>query len=319
MFENINTLQPVPELTQVAIDYDKVDQGFVADRIAPVIPVNKDSFLYTKWGRESLKDIDRTERAIGVGANEVSKISLTYPTGKVVRQALKDKIADEILNTVANGALYKAKRVKSIVRKLKVGVEVRVKALLDAAAATSAAGAGTGSGGAWDTVTNFVEKDFDFVKQAMRITLGVEPNTVIFNKYVANAIRQNTTVRDMVKFTGGMDWLRTGELPKEFLGLNVILPGVLRDGAAPGAAAAVIADIWNTKSAYFLYLDPESSVDTMTALLQFRNTVESVPYAIKEWRDPDQSANLTWFSSEVAQTELNVTPEALYTLTAVIS
>jgi len=309
---SIANIAPNPELTQVAVDYDKTIQGFVSDQIAPVTPVTLDLFKYGKWGRESLKDIDRTSRAIGSPANNASKLTVSYIQDQVERFALKDSIPDEILSNSPTPTLYKSKRVQSIVRKLKLGVEQKVRTLLDAGSGTAV------SSGAWDVAaTTSIEKDIDIAKEAMRKALGVGPTHMVINKPTANAIRQNATIRELVKYTGGLEWLRTGELPSELFGLQVIVPGAQSDTAAPGAASAAIADVWSAKTAYFLFVDPESGSDTVTALMQFRNTVSQQAFAVKEWRDPDQSANLNWFSSEVCQKVINVTPEAIYNITGV--
>lgn len=315
-FENVQNVLPVPELTAVAVDYSRADEGFIADQIAPMIPVSKESFKYGKWGREELQDVDRTARTIGEAANTVSKLSVSYQTGTVARFALQDGIPDEILNNAQNADLYKAKRVKSLVRKLRLGVEKRIKALV---AATSNS---TGAAAVWSTHSNDnIASDVQKAKENMKLLLGLEPTHMILPKVIANHVFNNAGVKDWVKYTDGVNWLQEGNLPSRLFGLQILIPGVIADGRAPGAASASIARVWDesAKEVYFLFVDPESDVQTMTALLQFRNTGEGAPFAVKQWRDPDLSTNLTHISSEVAQVELNVTPEAIYKLTSVIA
>lgn len=314
--ESVNAFLPIPELTNVAVDYDRRDEGFIVDSIAPVVPVTKDSFKYAKWGREGIKSIDQTARAIGAGANKASKISKTYITGTVLRYALKDDLADEILRQDPNPELLKKKKTEALARKLKIDREVRVKALLDATTNTAAVT------NKWEqAATTTIEADIDTAREAFFLNSGVEPNWIIIPKLVANAIRRNTTIRQLIQYQPN-DLLRTGQLPAPLLDMNVLIPGGISDTAAPGAATAAIGRLWGGKTCYLLFVDPESVADTLTAVLQFRETGGPdgvVPFGIKSWRDPDQSANVSWYSTELAQTEINVTPEAVYTLTGCIT
>lgn len=299
---------PNPELTQVAVDYDRQPAAFLTDLIAPVVEVNSDSFQYTVWGREDLKNNDRVLRAIGAPANEASPMTKSYVTGTIEANALKDWIADETLRSSRNPQLTKNKMVGSIVGKLKRGVEARVKALLDASTNTAAIT------NHWDTAaTTTIEADIAAAKKAMRLKLGLSPNTMVLGQTVAEAVMRNATVRELIKYNpNGL--LANGQIPTTLFGLKVLTPNLIQDNALPGAAAA-IADLWDGETVYFLYIDPAGAGTTMTALLRFRNAGDAQPFATSEWRDPDQSAKKTWYGTEVRETEKVATPEAIYTLT----
>lgn len=307
-FSNQFNELPNPELTQVAIDYDRQPESFITDMIAPLITVNSDSFQYPIWGREALKNVDRVERAIGAPANEVSPMSKSFVSGTIEANALKDWVADETLRSAQNPQLTKNKMVGSIVGKLKRGVEARVKALLDASTNTAATSA------RWDTAgTTTIEADIATAKRAMRLSLGLNPNVMIIGQTVAEAVMRNATIRDLIKYNPN-DLLSNGQIPTTLFGLKVITPNLIQDGALPGAAAA-LADLWDVETVYFLYVDPAGAGTTMTAILRFRNAGDAQPFATAEWRDADKSRKVTWFGTEVRETEKVATPEAIYTLT----
>lgn len=302
---------PVASLTQVAVEYDRGDAGFVQDIIAPVVEVNSDIFKYTVWGREDLKNVDRTERAIGAPANEVSPLTKTYVDGLIQAKALKDFLEDEVAKSSVNPQRLRNRKVQGIVRKLKVACEANLKALLDASTNTASTTA------RWDTgATTSIEADIDTAKLAMINSLGLPPTHMIVSQQVANAIRRNATIRTLSLYNSNApEQLRTGNIPDTLFGLRVIVPGAVQDTALPGAAAS-ISQVWAGETVYFLYVDPSAGAgDTATALLRFRNAGDAQPYATMTWRDADASSKKDWFSSEIRQTEKLVTPEAVYTLT----
>lgn len=299
---------PSPELTRVAVDYDARPQAFLMDLIAPVIPVNRDSFRYTKWGREGIKNIDRTLRAIGAPANEASPLTKSYIDGFIEANALKDWIADETLSSSVNPTKTKNKMVGSIVGKLKRGQEAAVKALLDATANTAAIV------GKWDTpATTTIESDIKAAKRAMRLSLGLNPTHMIVGTTVADAIIGNATIRELIKYNPN-DLLQNGSIPGTLFGLKVLTPYLVQDNALPGAAAA-LADLWDGETVYFLFVDPSGGEETMTAVARFRNSGDAQPYATSEWRDPDVSTKRSWFGTEVRETPKTLTAEAIYKLT----
>lgn len=312
MYENPASVLAQPELTAVAVDYAGLADGFVADDIAPIIEVSQDTFRYAKWGREDLLNVDRTLRAVGMPANTVTRPTMSFVDGVVNRQALKDSIPDEVLNASRNPQKVKNRRVKAIVRKLRVGIEANIKTLLDTGTHTATPAV------KWDAATNVViEKNLDAYKKIMRDLLGVNPNTVIIPQDVVDTIRRDPTIRELIKYNPN-DLLKSGALPAPLFGMNVIVPGAFYDSSNPGAASS-IGNIWAGDTVYLLYVDKGSLGDTITAVAQFRNTASSAPFATKTWRDPDQSANLQWFSTEVAQTELKLADEAIFKITDVLT
>src|SRR5687768_11632611 len=131
--ENPANAIAVPELLGVTIDAFGRNDGFIWETIVPVVKVKQSQFKYAKWRTDQMKEIDRTERAVGHGANEATKIGRDYVTGSTRPQALKIDIPDEILNDATDADEFKAMEIESLVRKLKIGIERHTKDLLDAA------------------------------------------------------------------------------------------------------------------------------------------------------------------------------------------
>jgi hypothetical protein len=306
--DNPATAIALPELTGVAVDAVAADEGFLNDRIVPVVRVRKSQFKYAKWRTDQLREIDRTERAIGHGANEATKIGRDYVAGSTRPQGLKIDIPDEILSDATDPEIFKAKQIQSLVRKVRIGIERHLKELLNAATQTNAAAA------KWDVATNTtIETDVNLGKKTMRDKRGVNPNYIILGQTVAEAVLGNNRIRELVKYNPN-DLLARYTLPPTLFGMIPLSPGLLVDKANPGAAAD-IAPLWDDETVYLVYVDPNATSDTLTAILAFRNTEEGEPFAVETWRDPDKSSKKDWFSTEVSQEEITVANEAIYKIT----
>lgn len=306
--ENPANAIAVPELLGVAIDAFAKSDGFLHETIVPVVKVKKSQFKYSKFRTDQLKEIDRTERAVGHGANEATKIGRDWVSGSTRPQALKIDIPDEILSDSPEPEMMKAMEIESLVRKLKIGIDRHVKDLLNAATQTAAAAA------KWDVVTNTtIETDINLGKKTMRDKRGVNPNYIIIGQTVAEAVLGNNRIRELVKYNPN-DLLARYTLPPTLFGMIPLSPGLLVDKANPGAAAD-IGPLWDDESVYLVYVDPNATSNTLTAIVAFRNTENGEPFAVETWRDPDKSAKKDWFSTEVSQEEITVANEAIYRIT----
>jgi hypothetical protein len=306
--ENPANAIALPELTGVVVEAFAKPEGFLHEKILPIVKVKKSQFKYSKFRTDQLKEIDRTERPIGHGANEATKIGRDWVPGETHPQALKFDIPDEILSDSPEPEILKAMEVENLVRKLKIGIERHVKELLDAATQTNAAAA------KWDVVTNTtIETDVNLGKKTMRDKRGVNPNYIILGQTVAEAVLGNNRIRELVKYNPN-DLLSRYVLPPTLFGMIPLSAGLLVDNANPGAAAD-IGPLWDDETVYLVYVDPNATVNTLTAIVAFRNTEEGEPFVVETWRDPDKSAKKAWYSTEVAQEEITVAPEAIYKIT----
>jgi len=296
---------PDPVLTALAVELGTGGPS-VADIIAPVATVKNDLFKYARWGRERIKDDIRTERAPGVGANEV-KFSKTFVDASVKDHALKDKIPDNVRNNDPDPAGLDAHATEVLVSKLKLGNEIRVAALLTTASKTKAAPSTK-----WDAVSGAtIRKDVLAAKEAFRLQSGMLPNVMVVPPSVATVMKNDSAILELLKYTRS-NLVEDGAIPR-FEGMTFIEPGMIKDSSNPGGAEN-IADIYNSDEVYYLYVAPNAGNDlrVMTSLRQVRSlaTVDQ-PFTALKYRDPDASAYADWISVSCNQIELTIADELI--------
>lgn len=294
---NVRDVRPDPVLTRLAVE---LGQGgaFAADRIAPVATVANDQFKYATWGQEEIKDDVKTTRAPGASAAEV-ELSKTYSTGSVEYHSLTSRIPDEIRNNDPNPASLESRRTRVLTGKLRLGIEKRIAALLAAATKTH-----TTPNPKWDATNATIRKDILNAKQAFRRNSGMNPNVIVIPPAVSVSVFNDTNILELLKYTQG-NLLADGMIPK-IEGMEVIVPGTIKDTSNPGAAAS-IADVWASDEVYYLYVDPQAGNDlgAQTALRQVRSMATTgQPFSVRRWRDPDVSANSDMVTVECNQDEI---------------
>jgi hypothetical protein len=296
---------PDPVLTALAVELGTGGPG-IADIIAPVATVTNDLFKYTVWGREKIKDDVRTERAPGVGANEV-KFSQTWKEASVKNHALKDKIPDEMRNNAPPNAGLEEHATMVLTGKLKLGNETRVAALLTGASKTQ-----TAPSTKWDAASgSTIRKDVLTAKEVFRRQAGMYPNVMVVPPSVATVMKNDSQILELLKYTRG-NLIEDGTIPR-FEGMTFLEPGMIKDTSNPGATAQ-IADIYNSDEVYYLYVAPNAGNDlkAMTALRQVRSTATAgQPFATLKYRDPEPSAWSDWVSVSCNQLELTIADELI--------
>lgn len=293
----VKDVRPDPILTGLAVELGN-GGGYVADIIAPVANVAADTFKYTTWARDDIKSDVRTKRAPGVGANEVV-MSQTFTEGSTEDRGLKARIPDNIRKNDPNPGSVERRRVKVLTGKIKLEVENNVATMVKTASNTRSAPSVK-----WDAANATIRADILAAKNVFRRQCGFNPTHLVLPPDVSAVVFNNSAILELVKYTYA-DLLAKGIVPR-IENMNIIVPGAIQDTSNPGASQ-VIADIYNSDEAYYLYVDPSAGDDleTMTALRQVRSqTSVSTPFAAYQWREPDVSAHADWVAVDCNQKEL---------------
>lgn len=310
------SVAPDPILTDFAVQYG-TGGGFVADIIAPAVPMADPYFKIPTYKNAAIDD--DIVAAIGPrdSANEISRYAPTFVASASKRYALKHGITREVnLAAPASPLGNEQITVEELTGKLKLGAEKRLKALLDAAGTAASAPSVK-----WDATsgTIVIEKAFDNAREAFVKLCGIEANTVVIPSEVAKAMKRDATIRDLRKYTDP-SLVVNGDLPSTLWGLNVVIPGALANTAAAGLAQSV-SRVWLTDTVYLLHVNPSivGNGQVMTAAAQFRYSNWGTPFQSYMWEDPDLSVKVTWVAVEVHQVEAIVCGDAVYRIPDVLT
>ncbi len=288
--------------------------GFAADRLAPVVNLKAPNFKLATYKTGKIDDDINAALGPRDGANEISAYLPSFADKSAKRYGLMAGITREVELAGANPLSQVEAVGAELVSKLRLGAEKRLKTLLD-----SAGTAGSAPSPKWDAANALIEKDIDTAREAFVKKCGFEPNTIVLPPDVAKWVKRDPLIRALRQYTEpGL--LVGGDLPANIWGLNVVIPGALQNTANAGAAQTV-ARVWDAKTCYLLYVDPNLAATgaAMTAAGQFRWGQWGMPFAAYSWPDPNPTVKVTWVAAEVYQTEALVCTDAVYRLPTVIS
>lgn len=305
--------KPDPILTSFAVQYG-TGGGFVADIVAPVVNVASPNFKVPTYKVGAIDDDIATKLGPRDGASEISRYAPTFAQSAANRYALKAAITREIQLAGMGPLGSEQATTAEVTGKLRLGVEKRLKTLLDSAGTAASAPSPK-----WDAASATIEKNLDAAREAFLLKSGFEANVALIPPDVAKAMKRDSTIRDLRKYTDP-SLLVNGDLPPVLFGLNVVIPGALQNTANPGAAQSV-ARIWNADTVYLLYVDRAISGNgaAMTAAAQFRWGEWGPPYAAYQWADPDPTVKVTWVGVELYQVEALVCGDAVYRIPDVLT
>lgn len=256
-------------LTNISIAY--APQGFIADIIAPVVPVDKESDKYYVWNRDDTFRTYDDKLAAGAVAKTID-FNLSTDSYYAEEFGLRTRIlwrdmknADQVLKLEMN----KTKKLKD---SLLLGREKRVATLLTTLASYASGLSTTLSGTSqWNNGSYAGDPvaEIDAAIEAVRLASGVMPNCIVIPRSIVPTLTNNAKFRDHYKYTAN-DLAGNG-LPPTLRGLQVIVPGTQSTTSNEGAASTTTADIWgkNIIVAY-VNLDKEPMADSFSLCYTFR-------------------------------------------------
>ncbi len=286
-------------LSNLAIKYK--NPSFVAETIAPVIPVKKESDRYYLFQREELRDMDSL-RSAGSEANEVSW-DVTNATYTAEEYALKHLLPDRVVDNADTPIKPKSTTTEKLTKWINLGYEKRVQTL---AQSTGTVTNNATPSTKWDAASGQdPELDVDTAKDSVRQTAGTDPNTIMMSATVWKALKRwlkdqstNLTYRDMVSI---------GSPPTKIWDLDLIVAGGVENTADAGQSDS-ISDIWNDNVLVF-YREKSPSVQALSFMYTFR----ARNFRVKTWREESRDGQM--IETSVIQDEVAVASDAAYLIT----
>lgn len=273
-------------LTNFSLKYSNT--AFVADIVCPRINVAKESDKYFVYGRQDFKE-RQDYRADKSDANFINSWSIDdTPTYQCEEHSLADLVSDRERKNADAPLAPDFDCTEGLTSMLGLGREKRVADLFTSTANYSTSshyvtlsGTQQWNNASFDPTskTNAIEIRIDTAKEAIRSSIGRDPNTIIIPSAVAKVIKRDSAVRDLIKYTD-KTLLINGDLPSILWNMNVVMPGAIRNSAAEGQTFTG-ADVWG-KNVVLAYIAPNAqSPRTMTAALTF----QSQPRQVTRWRE----------------------------------
>ncbi len=184
-------------LSNMAIAYRP--EGMIADLVAPILNVNKQSDGYYIWDKADAFRIENSDRAPGTEANIITR-SVDTSTYFAKNYALKDRIPYEDLENADAGYVFteRANRVEYVKDKLMLDWEVR---LASQVTSTSNVGSSSAVSSAWTTATTGNSDPIGDIRTGItnvQDSTGYLANSILFGIQAWRNFREHADVIDRI-------------------------------------------------------------------------------------------------------------------------
>ena len=290
-------------LTNLARGY--TPPGFVAERVFPVVSVEKESDSYFQFGKEELMaDEENTLRADGALASEFSwdVTNTSYLAHEYAkRQLITDRVARNA-DPPVQPAINTVKKLKSL---LMLGQEKRVQAIAQSAAVFTNTAVPAIK---WDQATAIIQTDVNTAKQQVLLNAGVLPNAWLMDYDTANHIMVWLKNAGSTTYS---EWISKNELPPVLWGLETIVGQAVENTANPEADEA-LAYVWEDNSLIF-HKQPSPTLQDRSAGYILR----AQDWEVKTYREEARKGN--WHECSVVEDEVTIDANCGYLWTAVLT
>lgn len=267
-------------LTNIAVKYRNM--ALVGERILPVVPVKKESDKYYIFRKEEMI-LEKALRAAGAPSKEITW-DVDTSTYSAEEYSLSHLVPDRVANNADVPLRPKITSTQKLTDKILLSQERRVQQLVQN---TTNVTAGATPSTQWDQSSPDIEGDIDAAKDGIRLAAGVEPTSILLPYKVAQRVKRDSTVRNLIRYTVPGDiLLRNGDLPPVLWNLEVIIAGAVYN-TANEAQTESLADIWSDNVLVF-YKEATPSIDVLSLGYIFR--VGS--FVTKTWRDEPRAGDM---------------------------
>jgi len=266
-----------PALSNVSVKY--TNDSFIADQIFPVMPVSKQTGKYYIYDKSNLR-VDKTNRAVGSGANEVD-FGLSTGTFACDDHALKGFVADEIQDQAEAALNPLIDETEMLTEKLLLDREVALAAIINATGTmtSNTTLAGTSQ---WSDYTNSDPiGDIRTARTTVHANTFKKPNTLILGKQVFDMLCDHPDIVERVKYSAL--GVVTAELLARVFQVEKVLVGEAGKNSAVEGQTDSLAYVWG-KHAVVAYIAPKVGLKTLTLGITFTYKTRMV----KRWRDEDR-------------------------------
>lgn len=282
--------------------------GMIADRISPVVRVNKQSNQYGIMNKGDWLRRNNTTRAPGEPPKAYN-FSVSSDRYVCENYAIAHHVwyetqanADAPFDPRRDGAMFMKDQ-------LMLDFECRVEATLSAGVGSSSTRTG---GDAWSDYANSDPiTDLRVARQAVRVSTGLRPNVAIIPQKVADVMTNHPEFLKAAFAGAGVGGMvGEAELQRIFQVPTVLVPDTVKNTSASGAADS-FTDVWST-NVYLLHVAPPSLISA-TFMLSFQWAApeigQNTPTNFQVYMKEDDERQITKMWTGYHQDEKVVAPE----------
>lgn len=258
-------------LSNVAIAYRPM--GMIADKVAPIVQVPKQSGAYYVWNKADALRIENDQRAPGTKANIITR-AMESGTYFAKNYALADLVPYEDIENADAGYLFteRGSRVENIMDKLHLSWEQR---LANTVNSTSNVGSSASVSSAWSDSTAGNSDPIGDVNTAIynvQDSTGWRPNRIIFSQTGWRNFREHADVVDRIYgnvTNGKAARVVTIENVKALFEVDEVLIGGAYYNSADEGQSQTLTQLWG-ENVLVYYAPMRARKDTPSFMYTYR-------------------------------------------------
>ena len=261
-------------LSNVAINYKM--SGFIADQIAPIVSVDKQTNTFIEWTQA---DIFRREDTKRSPLTEAKRISWSVSSQSYLCQnyALKTGISLEARSNMdaAFARQWEEGAVMRVTDALLLDWETRVASLAEN---TGNVGSNFNVHSAWTSSGALPVNDLHTAIDNVRYSTGYTPNTILFGSRPWDYFRRHWQTKSILNnpnmLLGGQQV--TQDAVARYFGVDKVLVGLAMNNTAAKGQSLVVAPVWGDHVTVY-FAPPVPSMQLPSWMYSFRWTVPGLP------------------------------------------
>lgn len=278
-------------LSNVAINYRP--QTFIADLIAPIVNVPKETGIFPVFNKLEAYQAERTERARGTEANKITRsVSSMGYTMKNYALGYDQPIEDKAAIDPQFAYELDAGASRYLVGKLLLGMDIRVLGMANAATNVSTtfvpnsswATAGANAGDPAAAILNMIEQQ--------KAVTGISPNSMLVGWRAHNWMRRNYHIRNLINgVNNGGGFVTRERLAALFEVDRYIVAETMysTQNEATNPNSLSLTPVFDPDKIVLYYRPPGPSRDDPSWMYAFRWTPEGYPAPMAVERHPYDS------------------------------
>lgn len=275
-------------LSNISVAYRNA--AFVAERVAPVVPVQKQNDLFWQFSKEHFRAVEDSLRP-GDDANEIEVNLDTRGSYRCDGHGLGIVIPDELRENEDPGAQIDIEYTEKITSQVLLNQEIKFASTVTNVANITNNITLSGTNQWSDYANSNPRLAVDLAKETVQQSIGEFPNVLLIPRPVYRVLRNHPMITDQFKYTqnGGRSFITAEQLAEFFDVEEVIVPAPLKQSVNEGVADA-LTYIWGTDALLF-YRPTRPGLRTPAFAYHFLWTGSGVSYLVKRFRVETRDAD----------------------------
>jgi hypothetical protein len=277
-------------LTNISIMYRNA--AYVGTQIMPIVPVKKKSDIYYIY--DSKADRFRIPLTLRAPKTESRTVDWKVTTDGYVcdEHALNDLIDDIEKDNADKPLNLEVDTVEFLTDIVTLGLEMRIKTMLEASLTANAPTNGVWSDYTTETIDPIA--DIEIGKAAIHAVIFREPNVLLLGKAVYDKLKHHPKILERIKYT--QKGIITPELLAAVFDIEKVIVGNAGYNTAKEGKAAVLSYLWG-KNAILAYVEPKPGIKKFSLGYTFQSQTFQTRRARIEVKHSD------WFEVGDIETE----------------